>query len=65
MNEKFNGNADSTFRGGQSVAQLDPVIMISAMAAATNSVSFAITGTTSYIHVRGKFSKIPSFDQFH
>jgi alkanesulfonate monooxygenase SsuD/methylene tetrahydromethanopterin reductase-like flavin-dependent oxidoreductase (luciferase family) len=52
VNDKYNGNADATFRGGQSIAQLDPTIMISAMAAVTESVSFATTGNTTYIPVR-------------
>lgn len=51
MHETYKGKADGTFRGGQGVAQLDPVVMISAMAAATKSVSFGVTGSTTYIHV--------------
>ena len=28
---------------------IDPVVLVSAMAAVTNSVGFAVTGSTSYI----------------
>ena len=61
MNDKYNGNSDATFRGGQSVAQLDPTIMISAMAAVTKSVSFAITGNTTYIPVGSSVDFIVQF----
>jgi len=40
---------DATFRGGSQVAQMDPVVFISAMAAVTESVAFGVTGSTSYI----------------
>jgi alkanesulfonate monooxygenase SsuD/methylene tetrahydromethanopterin reductase-like flavin-dependent oxidoreductase (luciferase family) len=39
----------ATFRGGSQVAQMDPVVFISAMAAVTQSVAFGVTGSTSYI----------------
>lgn len=45
----YGGNADATFKGGLWVAMLDPVVLISAMAQATKSVSFAVTGSTSYL----------------
>ncbi|RDW74815.1 hypothetical protein BP6252_05957 [Coleophoma cylindrospora] len=45
----YQGNSDAAFRGGDAVAQLDPVVMVSAMAAVTTSVSFGITGSTTYI----------------
>lgn len=47
--ETYGGNADATFKGGLWVAMLDPVVLISAMAQATKSVSFAVTGSTSYL----------------
>ncbi|KAE9986597.1 hypothetical protein EG328_005206 [Venturia inaequalis] len=45
----YGGNADATFKGGLWVAMLDPVVLISAMAQATKSISFAVTGSTSYL----------------
>jgi alkanesulfonate monooxygenase SsuD/methylene tetrahydromethanopterin reductase-like flavin-dependent oxidoreductase (luciferase family) len=47
--ETYGGNADATFSGGLWCAMLDPVVLISAMAHATKSVSFAVTGSTSYL----------------
>jgi hypothetical protein len=62
----------ATFRGGSQVAQMDPVVFISAMAAVTQSVAFGVTGSTSYItpyilartareplHFVGKFANTP------
>lgn len=49
--ETYEGKSDATFRGGSMVAQMDPVVFVSAMAAVTKSVSFGITGSTSYIKV--------------
>ncbi|RDW63905.1 nitrilotriacetate monooxygenase component A IIA synthase subunit A [Coleophoma crateriformis] len=46
----YQGKPDATFRGGSMVAYLDPVVLISAMAAVTKSVAFGITGSTSYIN---------------
>lgn len=40
---------DVLFRGGANCAVIDPVTIVSAMAAVTKSVSFGITGSTSYI----------------
>lgn len=45
----YGGNADTTFSGGVWVGMMDPVVVISAMAYATKSVSFAVTGSTSYL----------------
>ncbi|KAH8655501.1 xenobiotic compound monooxygenase, DszA family [Xylariales sp. PMI_506] len=47
--ETYGGNADATFKSGTWVAMLDPVVVIGAMAQATKSVSFAVTGSTSYL----------------
>ncbi|RDW88309.1 bacterial luciferase-like protein [Coleophoma cylindrospora] len=47
--ETYQGKFDAAYRGGSMVAQLEPTIFISAMAAVTKSVSFGITGSTSYI----------------
>jgi alkanesulfonate monooxygenase SsuD/methylene tetrahydromethanopterin reductase-like flavin-dependent oxidoreductase (luciferase family) len=47
--ETYGGNADATFKGGVWVAMLDPIVVIAAMAQATKSVSFAVTGSTSYL----------------
>jgi alkanesulfonate monooxygenase SsuD/methylene tetrahydromethanopterin reductase-like flavin-dependent oxidoreductase (luciferase family) len=48
----FGGNADFTYLAGSTIATLDPVVYVSAMAAVTQSVAFGITGSTSYITVR-------------
>jgi hypothetical protein len=45
----YQGKPDAIFAGGSMCAYLDPVTLISAMAAVTKSVSFGITGSTSYI----------------
>ena len=49
VHQTYNQSADAIFRSGSQVANLDPVVLVSAMAAVTNSVSFGITGSTSYI----------------
>ncbi|KAH8888039.1 bacterial luciferase-like protein [Thozetella sp. PMI_491] len=48
--EVYGGNADATYQGGFWVAMLDPVVVIGAMAQATTSLSFAVTGSTSYLN---------------
>jgi alkanesulfonate monooxygenase SsuD/methylene tetrahydromethanopterin reductase-like flavin-dependent oxidoreductase (luciferase family) len=57
VDETYQGKFDASYRGGSLVATLDPVIFISAMASVTKSVSFAVTGSLSYIpvslHVKG------------
>lgn len=40
---------DAMFKGGANCAMIDPVTIVSAMAAVTKSVCFGITGSTSYI----------------
>lgn len=54
--ETYGGNADATFKGAVWTAMIDPVVVIGAMAQATESVSFAVTGSTSYI---SEFSPCP------
>jgi alkanesulfonate monooxygenase SsuD/methylene tetrahydromethanopterin reductase-like flavin-dependent oxidoreductase (luciferase family) len=49
--EPHKGHAEAGFRGGGGVAQMDPVVFVSAMAAVTKSVAFGITGSTSYLNV--------------
>ncbi|KAH8670124.1 HK97 family phage prohead protease [Tricladium varicosporioides] len=49
VHQTLNNSADAIFRGGSQVANLDPVVLVSAMAAVTKSVAFGITGSTSYI----------------
>lgn len=44
----YGGSLDTMLRAGHQVAHLDPSILISAMAAVTNSVSFAVTKSTTY-----------------
>jgi len=45
----YQGKPDAIFAGGSMCAYLDPVPLIPAMAAVTKSVSFGVTGSTSYI----------------
>lgn len=47
--ETYGNDMAATFKGGSQVAQMDPVVFISAMAAVTESVAFGVTGSTSYI----------------
>jgi alkanesulfonate monooxygenase SsuD/methylene tetrahydromethanopterin reductase-like flavin-dependent oxidoreductase (luciferase family) len=49
--DTYEGRGDASFRGGYAVAQLDPVVFVSAMAQVSKNVSFGITGSTSYITV--------------
>lgn len=51
VHDTYEGKADASFRGGHAAGQLDPVVMVSAMAAVTKSVSFGLTGSTTYIPV--------------
>ncbi|RDW68671.1 luciferase-like protein [Coleophoma crateriformis] len=41
----YRGNMDAMFKGGANCAMIDPVTIVSAMAAVTESVGFGITGT--------------------
>ncbi|KAK5701365.1 hypothetical protein LTR17_022648 [Elasticomyces elasticus] len=45
----YGGNMDAVLRAGVQVAQLDPLVIISAMAAVTESVSFGVTGSVTYV----------------
>ncbi|EPE31213.1 Bacterial luciferase-like protein [Glarea lozoyensis ATCC 20868] len=45
----YGGNMDVMLKGGSNVGVIDPVTIVAAMAAVTKSVSFGITGSTSYI----------------
>ncbi|RDW61482.1 dimethyl-sulfide monooxygenase-1 [Coleophoma crateriformis] len=47
--ETYGGNSDASFYAGATVAAMDPVVWVSAMAAVTKSVGFGITGSTSYL----------------
>jgi alkanesulfonate monooxygenase SsuD/methylene tetrahydromethanopterin reductase-like flavin-dependent oxidoreductase (luciferase family) len=42
--DTYEGRGDASFRGGYAVAQLDPVVFVSAMAKVSKNVSFGITG---------------------
>jgi alkanesulfonate monooxygenase SsuD/methylene tetrahydromethanopterin reductase-like flavin-dependent oxidoreductase (luciferase family) len=41
---------DPMLKAGHQVAHLDPMPIVSAMAAVTESVSFAVTASTSYVN---------------
>jgi alkanesulfonate monooxygenase SsuD/methylene tetrahydromethanopterin reductase-like flavin-dependent oxidoreductase (luciferase family) len=49
--EIYEDDYSATLKGGSTVAALDPMVWISAMAAVTKSVGFALTASTSYINV--------------
>jgi hypothetical protein len=55
--QTYEGKPDATFRGGSMVAYLDPVVLISAMAAVSKSVAFGITSSTSYTCIFSKSSR--------
>lgn len=44
----YGGGLDTMLRAAHQVAHLDPLIMVSAMAAVTKNVSFAVTQSTTY-----------------
>lgn len=44
----YGGSLDAMLRAGHQVAHLDPSTPVSAMAAVTNSVAFAVTKSTTY-----------------
>ncbi|ETN38230.1 uncharacterized protein HMPREF1541_06261 [Cyphellophora europaea CBS 101466] len=50
VDDAFPGQMAEQFRAGANCAQLDPIVFVSAMASVTKSVSFGITGSTSYIN---------------
>ncbi|TVY44835.1 Dimethyl-sulfide monooxygenase [Lachnellula subtilissima] len=45
----YGGNMDAVLKAGTQVAQLDPLVIISAMAAVTESLAFGVTGNVTYI----------------
>ena len=51
VDDTFPGQMDIQFKAGANCAQLDPVVLVSAMASVTKSLNFGITGSTSYINV--------------
>lgn len=44
----YGGDLDTMLRAGHQVAHMDPLIMVSAMAAVTKNVAFAVTQSTTY-----------------
>jgi alkanesulfonate monooxygenase SsuD/methylene tetrahydromethanopterin reductase-like flavin-dependent oxidoreductase (luciferase family) len=46
----YEGTMDPMLKAGHQVAHLDPMPIVSAMAAVTESVSFAVTASTSYVN---------------
>jgi alkanesulfonate monooxygenase SsuD/methylene tetrahydromethanopterin reductase-like flavin-dependent oxidoreductase (luciferase family) len=55
VHQTYNQSADAIFRAGSQVANLDPVVLVAAMAAVTKSVAFGITGSTSYLGTQSSF----------
>lgn len=47
--DTYGGNVDAQLRGGSHTGTIDPVAIVAAMAMVTKSVSFAITGSTTYL----------------
>ena len=45
----YGGSADASYKGGSHIGKLDPLVIVPAMAAVTDSLSFGITASTSYI----------------
>jgi alkanesulfonate monooxygenase SsuD/methylene tetrahydromethanopterin reductase-like flavin-dependent oxidoreductase (luciferase family) len=50
VSDIYGGNSDATYRGGCQVAQLDPFMLVSAMASVTESVGFAVSGNAVYLN---------------
>ncbi|RDW73034.1 bacterial luciferase-like protein [Coleophoma cylindrospora] len=50
LHEAFPGQVQAQLRSGANCAQMDPIVYVSAMASVTKSVSFGITGSTSYLN---------------
>jgi alkanesulfonate monooxygenase SsuD/methylene tetrahydromethanopterin reductase-like flavin-dependent oxidoreductase (luciferase family) len=48
--EVYGNSMDAMLRSGHQVAHLDPMPIVSAMAAVTESLSFAVTASTSYVN---------------
>ncbi len=48
--ETYKGSLDTMLEAGHQVAHMDPLPMITAMAAATETVAFAATASTSYVN---------------
>jgi alkanesulfonate monooxygenase SsuD/methylene tetrahydromethanopterin reductase-like flavin-dependent oxidoreductase (luciferase family) len=44
----YGGGLDTMLRAGHQVAHMDPLVMVSAMAAVTDSVAFAVTQSTTF-----------------
>jgi FMN-dependent oxidoreductase (nitrilotriacetate monooxygenase family) len=47
--ETYQGSMNAVMRGGTQIGYLDPFTLVSAMAAVTKSVGFAVTGSSTYI----------------
>lgn len=50
VNDIYEGKPDATYRGSCQVAQLDPFMAVSAMAAVTKSVGFAVSANAIYMN---------------
>lgn len=51
LHDSYPGQVEAQLVAGANCAQLDPLMMVSAMASVSNSVCFGITGSTSYVPV--------------
>jgi long-chain alkane monooxygenase len=50
VNDIYAGKPDATYRGSCQVAQLDPFMVVSAMAAVTKTVGFAVSANAVYLN---------------
>lgn len=46
----YGGNLHAALQSGSQFPVIDPLLLVSAMAAATRNLSFGVTATTSYVH---------------
>lgn len=60
----YGGGLDTMLRAGHQVAHLDPSTPISAMAAVTDSVAFAVTQSTTYMNPYVLARQMASLDHF-
>lgn len=45
----YGGKPDAAYKGGANVGAMDPLVIVPLMAAVTESISFGVTASTSYI----------------
>lgn len=58
----YKGSTDTIIKSGTQFPALDPMVLISAMAAATKSVGFGVTGSISYENPYALARRLSSLD---